>query len=90
MCEAAEVSGKDVGPDVLVQPLYEVSVFQGVTGHLVNDRVGCVQGVVGYNGDRWLGRAGGFRRYQEVRGVGVAGACGGVSDRDVTGCGPGA
>ena len=59
-------------------------------GHLVDDRVGCARGVVVYKGDMWLGRAVVFGSYQEARGMGVAGACGGVIYGDVTGCGPGA
>ena len=90
LCKAAEVVGKAVGLYVLVQTLYEVAVLQGVAGQLVNDRVGRTWGVVGYKGDRWLVCAVCFRSYQEARGVGIAGACGGVTDQDVTGCGPGA
>ena len=40
MCEAEEVVGEAVGPYVLVRPSYEVASFQGVAGHLVEDRVG--------------------------------------------------
>ena len=64
LCEADEVFSEAVGPDVLVRPSYEVAVFQGVTGHLFDDRVGGAWGVFGYKGDRWLGSVVGFRRYQ--------------------------
>ena len=87
--EEAKVVDESVVPDVLVWTFYEVAVFQGVAGRLVDDRVGRAWGVVGYKGDRWLGCAVGFGIYQEARWVGVAGACGGVIDRDVTGCNPG-
>ena len=86
----AKVVVKAVVLDVLVWPLYEVAVFQGVAGHLVDDGVGRAQGIVGHEGDMRLGRAVCFGSYQEACGVGVAGACDGVIDRDVTGCRPGA
>ena len=84
----AKVVVKSVVPDVLVWPLYEVAVFQGVAGHLVDDGVGRARGIVGHKGDRRLGGAMCFGSYQEACGVGVAGACGSVTDGDVTGCGP--
>ena len=89
MCEAAEVVGEAVGPAVLVWTLYEVAVFQGVAGHLINDGVGRTRGVVGHQGDRWLRHEVFFGSYQEERGVGVAGACGGITEGDRTGCVPG-
>ena len=58
--------------------------------HLLDDRVGRARGVVGYKGDRWLSRVVCSRSYQKACGVDVAGACGGITDGDVTGCGPGA
>ena len=45
--KAAEVVGESVGPNFPVRPSYEVAVFQEVTGHLVDDRVGRSQGVIG-------------------------------------------
>ena len=86
LCEADEVIGEDAGPDVLFWPLYELAIFQVVAGHLVDEIVGRARGIVGHEGDRWLGRVVCFRSYEEACGVGVAGACGGVTDRDVAGC----
>ena len=43
MCEAAEVIGEAVGQDVLFRPSYEVAVFQGVAGHIVDVIVGRVR-----------------------------------------------
>ena len=90
MGKATEVFDEAVGPDVLVWPLYEVSLFKEVAGHPVDDRFGRVQGIIGYKVDRWLGRAVCYESYQKASGVCVAGTYGGVTDRDVTGCGPGA
>ena len=78
-----------MGTDVLVCTSYEVAVFQGVVGQLVDKKFGLVQFFIGYEGDRWLGRAVCFGSYQEARGVGVAGACGGITEGDRTGCVPG-
>ena len=50
--EAAEVVNEAVGPYVLVCPLYEVAVFQGVSVHLVDDIFGRAQGVIGNRSDR--------------------------------------
>ena len=74
MCEAAEVVGKALGENVLVHPLYEVAVFQGVTGHLVDERSDRSRGVFGHEDDRCLGLAMCFGSYQGARWVGVAGA----------------
>ena len=63
--ETAEVVGKAVGPDVLIWPSCEVSVFQVVAVNLVDDRVGHARGIVGYKGDRWLVCAVGFQTYRE-------------------------
>ena len=90
MCEAAEVVGEAVGPYVIVCPSYEVAVFQGVAGHLVNDRLGRAQGAVGYGGDRLLVCAVCFGSYQEAHGVGLSGACVVVTGGEMTGCGSGA
>ena len=89
LCQVAKVVVKAVVLDVLVWPLYEVELFQGVDGHLFDARVGRARCVVGYEGGRWLGRAVCFLSYQEARGVDVVGACDGVTDREVTGCVPG-
>ena len=67
-----------------------MALLQGVAGHLFDDGSGRAQGVVGYEDNMCLGRAVCFGSYQEACGVGVAGACDGVIDRDVTGCRPGA
>ena len=50
--DVGDVVGEVVGPDVLVRPLYEVKVFQGVAGHLVDDRVCRARGIFGYKDDR--------------------------------------
>ena len=78
-----------MGTDVLVWTSYEVAVFQGVVGQLVDKKFGLVQFFIGYEGDRWLGRAVCFGSYQEARGVSVEGACGDIIDGGVVGCIPG-
>ena len=55
-------------PDILLRPSYNVALFHGVAGNLMDGRVGRALGVIDNEGDRWLGRVVCFVRYQDARG----------------------